>query len=97
MDAWRSSGALLQFDLVGAENACYLGICAEEAIGSVPVRGGLVRGRPCDDLRLVGLKLIFLILIVTRVVSVLGLSRREAWWKDAEIMMLRHQLAVAAR
>jgi len=30
-------------------------------------------------------------------VSVLGLSRREAWWKDAEILMLRHQLAVALR
>jgi putative transposase len=29
--------------------------------------------------------------------SVLGLSRREAWWKDAEILMLRHQLAVALR
>ena len=42
-----------------------------------------------------GLKLIFL--IVTRVVSVLGLSRQEAWWKDAEILMLRHQLAVALR
>jgi hypothetical protein len=41
----------------------------------------------------VGLKLIFL--IVTRAVSVLDLSRREAWWKDAEILMLRHQLAVA--
>jgi hypothetical protein len=39
----------------------------------------------------VGLKLIFL--IVTRAVSVLGLSRRETWWKDAEILMLRHQLA----
>jgi putative transposase len=43
----------------------------------------------------VGLKLIFL--IVTRAVSVLGLPRREAWWKDAEILMLRHQLAVALR
>jgi hypothetical protein len=41
------------------------------------------------------LKLIFL--IVTRAASVLGLSRREAWWKDAEILMLRHQLAVALR
>jgi hypothetical protein len=41
-----------------------------------------------------GLKLIFL--IVTHVVSVLRLSRREAWWKDAEILMLRHQLAVAS-
>jgi hypothetical protein len=43
----------------------------------------------------VGLKLVFL--IVTRAVSLLGLSRREAWWKDAEILMLRHQLAVAQR
>jgi hypothetical protein len=41
------------------------------------------------------LKLIFL--MVTRIASVLGLSRREAWWKDAEILMLRHQLAVASR
>jgi putative transposase len=43
----------------------------------------------------VGLKLIFL--VVTRAVSVLGLSRRAAWWKDAEILMLRRQLAVALR
>jgi putative transposase len=43
----------------------------------------------------VGLKLIFL--IVNRAVSLLGLSRREWWWKDAEILMLRHQLAVAER
>ena len=49
----------------------------------------------CDDLRLVGLKLIFL--IVTRAVSLLGLSRREVWWKDAEILILRHQLAVTLR
>ncbi|MGI8451532.1 MAG: hypothetical protein ACR2MP_30975 [Streptosporangiaceae bacterium] len=41
-----------------------------------------------------GLKLIFL--IVTRAVSLLGLSRREVW-KDAEILILRHQLAVAQR
>jgi hypothetical protein len=41
------------------------------------------------------LKLIFL--VITRAASVLGLSRREAWWKDAEILMLRHQLAVALR
>jgi hypothetical protein len=40
----------------------------------------------------VGLKLIFL--IVTRAVSLLSLPRREWWWKDAEILMLRHQLAV---
>ena len=42
-----------------------------------------------------GLKLIFLIVLTA--VSLLGLSRREAWWKDAEILMLRHQLAVAGR
>ena len=42
-----------------------------------------------------GLKLIFL--VVTRAVSALGLSRRESWLKDAEILMLRHQLAAALR
>jgi hypothetical protein len=65
-------------------------------VGSVPrtVPGGQAwSGLACDDLRLAGLKLIFL--VVTRAVSVLGLSRRETWWKDAEILMLRHQLAVA--
>jgi putative transposase len=59
------------------------------------VPGGPGAGRRCDDLRLVGLKLIFL--IVSRAVSLLGLSRRESWWKDAEILMLRHQLSVALR
>src|SRR5215470_5751858 len=29
--------------------------------------------------------------------ALLGLSRRESWWKDAEILMLRHQLEVAGR
>jgi len=43
----------------------------------------------------VGLKLIFL--IVSRAASLLRLSRREWWWKDAEILMLRHQLSVALR
>jgi putative transposase len=43
----------------------------------------------------VGLKLVFL--IVARAVLLLGLSRREWWWKDAEILMLRHQLVVAQR
>jgi len=52
-------------------------------------------GCGCDDLRLVDLKLIFL--IVTRAVSLLGWSRREVWWKDADILILRHQLAVAQR
>jgi hypothetical protein len=45
----------------------------------------------CSADRPVGLKLIFL--IVSRAVSMLGLSRRESWWKDAEILMLRHQLS----
>src|SRR6266481_8855701 len=62
------------------------------------VRCRAARCRPgggCDDSRLVGLKLIFL--IVSRAVSLLRLSRRESWWKDAEILMLRHQLSVALR
>jgi putative transposase len=42
-----------------------------------------------------GLNLGFL--IASRAVSVLGSSRRESWWKDTEILMLRHQLAVAQR
>ena len=42
-----------------------------------------------------GLKLI--LLIVSHAVSLLRLSRRESWWKDAEILMLRHQLSVALR
>ena len=42
-----------------------------------------------------GLKLIFL--TVSSAMSLLRLSRREEWWKDAEILMLRHQLAVAER
>jgi putative transposase len=61
---------------------------------SAPARRAVPAGW-WDDLRLVGLKLIFL--AVSRAVSLLGLSRRESWWKDAEILMLRHQLAVAAR
>jgi hypothetical protein len=43
----------------------------------------------------VGLKLIFL--AVSSAMSLLRLSRREDWWKDAEILMLRHQLVVAQR
>jgi len=43
----------------------------------------------------VGVRLVFL--VVTRAVSLLGLARRETWWKDAEILMLRHQLTVAQR
>ena len=76
---------------VGAENRCHLAGCFAEhwLLGPAPP------ARAWDDLRLVGLKLVFL--IVTRAVSLLGLSRREEWWKDAEILMLRHQLAVAQR
>src|ERR1039457_3405919 len=51
--------------------------------------------RAWDDLRLAGLKLIFL--IVTRAVPLLGLSRREGGGEEAEVLMLRHQLAVAER
>jgi putative transposase len=71
---------------------------AERRRGLVPLLAPgwrVLARRTCDDLRLVGLKLIFL--VVSRAVSVLGLSRRESWWKDAEILMLRHQLAVAQR
>jgi hypothetical protein len=74
-----------------AENLCHLAGCSADPwlLGSALPAGAW------DDLRLAGLKLIFL--IITRAVSLLGLSRREAWWKDAEILMLRHQLAVAER
>jgi putative transposase len=41
----------------------------------------------------VGLKLIFL--VVSRALSLISLSPREWWRKDAEILVLRHQLAVA--
>jgi hypothetical protein len=58
-------------------------------LGPVPPAG------TWDDLRLAGLRLIFL--IVSRAVSLLGLSRREWWRKDAGILVLRHQLAVAER
>ena len=80
---------------MGAENLRRQGRCTAgcRRPGSAP--GGQVWAWACDDLRLVGLKLIFL--IVTRAVSLLGLSRWEAWQKDAEILILRHQLAVAQR
>jgi transposase len=41
------------------------------------------------------LKLIFL--AISSAMPLLRLSRQEDWWKDAEILMLRHQLAVALR
>jgi len=77
--------------VVGAENLCHLARCSAGRWLFSPAG----TARAWDDLRLAGLKLIFL--VVTRVVSLLGLSRREWWWKDAEILMLRHQLAVAQR
>ena len=83
---------------MGAENLCYLGRFAGNASARVCARWPAGRSAPgcaCDDFRLAGLKLIFL--IVTRAVSLLGLSQREVWWKDAEILILRHQLAVAQR
>ncbi len=69
------------------------GCCQRPRVRHMP--GRFWPARAWDDLRLMGLKLIFL--IVTRAMSLLGLSRREGWWKDAEILMLRHQLAVAER
>ena len=36
----------------------------------------------------------FVFLLTTRAVSWLRLSRREETWKTAEILILRHQLAV---
>ena len=54
--------------VVGAENLCHLAGCTAGCSRPAPTRAW-------DDLRLVGLKLIFL--IVTRAVSLLGLSRRE--------------------
>jgi hypothetical protein len=65
-------------------------------LGPASGAGRQVPGGPgCDDLRLVGLKLIFL--FVSRALSLFRLSRRQVWWKDAEILMLRHQLSVALR
>jgi transposase len=75
---------------VSAENLRYLAGCSADRWLLGPAPAGA-----WDDLRFVGLKLIFL--VVARAVSLLGLPRREWWWKDAEILMLRHQLAVAAR
>ncbi len=48
-----------------------------------------------ENARLWGLELIFL--VVSRAVALRGLSRRESWWKTAEILILRHQLAVLQR
>ena len=39
----------------------------------------------------------FAFLLITRVASWLRLSQREETWKTAEILILRHQLAVLQR
>jgi hypothetical protein len=41
------------------------------------------------------LRLVFL--LITRIAAWLRLSRREETWKTAEILLLRHQLAVPQR
>jgi hypothetical protein len=56
---------------VGAENLCHLAGCPATAGCSAALLAGM-----WDDLRLVGLKLIFL--IVTRAVSLLGCRDRES-------------------
>ena len=85
---------------VRAGNLCHLRRCtsSRRRLGVASGTWACRRCRPgggCDDSQFVGLKLIFL--IVSRAVSLLRLSRRESWWKDAEILMLRHQLSVALR
>src|SRR5258708_1109007 len=92
-------GAMMAFLPVGAENLRHLGRCSADR-GRLGPAFGCWAGRSwsfpiSNDLCLLGLKLTFL--IVSRVMSLLRLSRREAWWKDTEILMLRHQLAVAQR
>src|SRR5260370_22004097 len=66
--------------LVGAENLCHLAGCSTDCwlLGPAPARA-------CDDLRLVSLKLIFL--IVTRAVSVLGWSRRVGGGEEPRGLM----------
>src|SRR5258708_30255499 len=39
----------------------------------------------------------FIFLLITRVAAWLRLSRREETWKTAEVLILRHQLAVLQR
>jgi hypothetical protein len=81
--------------VVGAENLCHLGRRRRSAVGAVQRSASAEPVLACqawDDFRFVGLKLIFL--VAFRAVSVLNLSRRQSWWKDAEILMLRHQLSI---
>jgi putative transposase len=50
---------------------------------------------PVDDLELGCLRFVFL--LVVRPPAWLRLSRRSASWKEAEILLLRHQIAVLPR
>ena len=85
-----------QFEGAGAFDVWVPEVCAAWPDVRWPLAPGPVpRASARDDLRLAGLKLIFL--IVTGGVSLLGLPRRGEWRKDAEILMLRHRLAVAER
>ena len=84
---------------MSAEYLCHLGICrTERGRSRLSVRrlrpGRSWSVRRWDDLRLVGLKLIFL--VVSRVVSLIVLARPEAS-KDAELLVLRHENAVLRR
>jgi putative transposase len=52
----------------------------------------LARRSARDDHPIVCLQLVFL--LITRLHTWLRLSRREEWWKTAEMLILRHQCAV---
>jgi putative transposase len=60
----------------------------------VLVAGLRYKPRTGDD-RLLCLRLVFL--LATRLVAVARLSRRDTAWKNAEILLLRHQLVVVQR
>jgi hypothetical protein len=42
-------------------------------------------------------RLRFVYLLITRLCVTAGLSQRDAAWRNAEILLLRHQLSVAQR
>jgi hypothetical protein len=85
--------------LWGADNLWHLGVCRTERgrsrLSARRRTGQSWSVRRWDDLRLAGLKLIFL--VVSGAMSLTRLPHGESWWKDAEILILRHQLAVAQR
>jgi hypothetical protein len=69
-----------------AGNLCTWASALQSAVERSVCAGRSWPDRRWDDLRLAALKLIFL--IVSRAVPLLRLSHREAWWNDAEILML---------